>query len=359
MTLATGENSASGLAIDTDNGMAYFTANSKLVKIRTADLRRIGSISFLSGQSSFDLMDFSAGYLILSNRGSSNAKATKITIGDSSIRLGASPSQNFRVNGTLTVGSGSLATQGIGAGSTVTIPSVLTISSGSLLSVRGSTISASAATVTNNGRIIFGTGFLVHTSSFTTPSAVDVGTSISYSLTDSAINADAFARDTVSVVADRNVVTLTETTNTSGIFSGSIPTTSTPTLGKVGQSGVCGYRVISTFGDPGDGTGNHSAATDISYPGVLCEVAGSGGGGNRSNNGGSGRPLPAATPAKTAVPAPVPVSGMNNASPRVASMQKRADVLLRTMSTTKNTTKKNALQRAYNRLQKTIGRLSK
>ncbi|MEK7562767.1 MAG: LamG-like jellyroll fold domain-containing protein, partial [Patescibacteria group bacterium] len=105
------------------------------------------------------------------------------------------------------------------------VTNALTVASSAALNLNGFDLTATLASISNLGTITEGTGAILHTSSLAaSPAALDIGSSISISLTDSDANVDGTAQDTVTVTANGETVTLTETTNTSGVFTGSIAT---------------------------------------------------------------------------------------------------------------------------------------
>lgn len=118
------------------------------------------------------------------------------------------------------------------------VTNILQINTGSTVSLGTYTIYATGATIINYGTITEGTGKIVHSattgkitdSSYVEDDSFTTGDTLYFTLTDSDENISGTAADTVSVTVsvtissgDSETVTLTETSNTSGIFRGSIP----------------------------------------------------------------------------------------------------------------------------------------
>lgn len=115
------------------------------------------------------------------------------------------------------------------------VSSTLTVNAGSTLSLGVYALSATSSTITNLGTITENTGKIHHTatnvlltdSSYAEDNTFSFGDRVYITLTDSDENIDGTTADTVSVTIigpDTETVTLVETTVSSGIFRGSIPT---------------------------------------------------------------------------------------------------------------------------------------
>ena len=165
------------------------------------------------------------------------------------------------------------------------VTNALTVASSAALNLNGFDLTATLASISNLGTITEGTGAILHTSSLAaSPAALDIGSSISISLTDSDANVDGTAQDTVTVTANGETVTLTETTNTSGVFTGSIATAhgaGVASNGVIENTDACSFFVNVVYSDPQDGTDSATAQVTVTDAGVPCEIGG-GGGGSRS-----------------------------------------------------------------------------
>ena len=205
--------------------------------------------------------------------------------------------QNIDVNN----GSISSLTIASGSGTTLTdylkVTGTLQINTGSTISLGSQTLSGTSSTIINYGTIAENEGKIVHTissflitdSSYAEVSAVAAGGSFYFQLDEIDENISGTAADTVDITvvtsaSDSETVTLTETTNTSGIFQGSIATADqTVSVGNGTLDSTNTVGVTATFTDAQDsGTANDSSS--LSNP----QNTGSSGGGGGSSGGGGG-----------------------------------------------------------------------
>jgi hypothetical protein len=166
-------------------------------------------------------------------------------------------------------------------GANLVVSSSLTLDSSSWLDLTTRTLTATTASITNLGTITEGTGKIVHTASLSVSSAT-VPSTLSITLTDSDENIDGATPDTVTVSIEGETVTLTETGNATGIFTGFIATAhaaETRGNGTIENDVRCAYTVTAVFADAQDPADTVSAQGIVTDPAVPCEIAGSGGGG--------------------------------------------------------------------------------
>lgn len=200
----------------------------------------------------------------------------------------------------------------VGPTGTVTLTSdqsvtnTLQINTGSTLSLGSYTIYATGTTIINYGTITEGTGKIEHTASATvTDSAYaadetfTAGDTVYFSLTDSDENISGTAADTVSVTVtlatgDSEAVTLTETTNTSGVFRGSIlSATQLNTAAIVADNGYLeapsATTITLSYTDAQDeGTVTDTSALGMAAASTTTTTTTSGqSGGRRSGGGGT------------------------------------------------------------------------
>ncbi|MFA5273243.1 MAG: LamG-like jellyroll fold domain-containing protein, partial [Candidatus Peribacter sp.] len=129
--------------------------------------------------------------------------------------------------------SGAGATVALGANATVS--HTLTVNANATLSLGSSTLTATSATISNSGTMNEGTGKIAHThssllladASYAADDSFATDDTLYLTVTDADGNLSGTSTDTLSVTVaastgDSEAVTLTETTNTSGIFRGSL-----------------------------------------------------------------------------------------------------------------------------------------
>ncbi|MFH0851734.1 MAG: S-layer homology domain-containing protein [Candidatus Peregrinibacteria bacterium] len=187
------------------------------------------------------------------------------------------------------------------------VTNILQINTGSTLSLGAFTIYATGATIINYGTIAEGAGKIEHSattvkltdSTYAEDDSFTTGDTVYITLTDSDENIDGTAADTVTVTVtlasgDSEDVTLTETSNTSGVFRGSILTaTQTNTAGIVADNGYLeapsSTSITLSYTDAqDDGTGTDSASLTVSSSTASAATTAGGGGGRRG--GGSSVP---------------------------------------------------------------------
>ena len=120
--------------------------------------------------------------------------------------------------------------------STVNVTGTLQVGTGSVLTANGFKLGATGSTILNYATITEGTGAIVHTatfviadSSYVEDATVELGQTIYLNLTDSDENIDGTGVDVITITittpeGDSETVSLSETSNTSGIFRGYINT---------------------------------------------------------------------------------------------------------------------------------------
>jgi hypothetical protein len=195
-------------------------------------------------------------------------------------------SQTLDVNGDtiyrLTVRSSS----GTYMASDLVVTNQLQVNTGSRLSLNAFNIFATGTTIFNYGTIKENTGKLSHSGSdllITNSSFVDVSSTSTpqtmyFTLTDPDGNLNGTSIDTLTVTAsisggDSETITLSETTFTSGVFRGSIPTAYASPTANNGQLQTPSDKVVTlSYTDSQDGL----SITDTSS---LVVVSGGGGGG--------------------------------------------------------------------------------
>ncbi|ALM09793.1 MAG: hypothetical protein PeribacterA2_0408 [Candidatus Peribacter riflensis] len=205
--------------------------------------------------------------------------------------------QNFDTNNhpinNITIGSSGTAT----LTSDQSVTGTLQVNTGSTLSLGTYTVYATGATIINYGTITEGTGYISHTSSnvlITDANYAEDDTLtpgyVYFTVTDSDENIDGTAQDTMAITVtastgDSEPVTLTETTNTSGIFRGSIlATSSTNYVASDGALEITSTATVSfTYTDAQDtsDTGSDSATLTITASSASSASTATGGGGRR------------------------------------------------------------------------------
>lgn len=179
--------------------------------------------------------------------------------------------------------------------------SSLQIDTGATLAIASYTLSATGATILNYGTLNKGTGKVIHTSALAVGSPTYLmGSTLSFTLTDSDQNIDGTTRETLTlplaISADDGpeVVTLTESSPHSGVFTGTIPTAHTLPIrgnGIIETKAFASFGVSGTFTD-GHDTNDVSAATTTVSDGQAVTTnttatsgGGGGGGGHRGGEG--------------------------------------------------------------------------
>ncbi|MDD5103404.1 MAG: S-layer homology domain-containing protein [Candidatus Peribacteraceae bacterium] len=208
--------------------------------------------------------------------------------------------QNFDTNNypihDLTIASSS----GTHLTSDQSIIGTLQINTGSTLSLGSYTIYATGATIMNYGTIAEGTGKIEHSattvkitdSAYAEDDSFTTGDTIYFTLTDSDENISGTAADTVTVTVtlasgDSESVTLTETSNTSGVFRGSIfSATQTNEAAIVSDNGYLeapsSTSLSLSYTDAQDaGTGTDSASLTVDSSTTSTTTSAGGGGGRR------------------------------------------------------------------------------
>ncbi len=242
------------------------------------------------------------------------------------------------------------------------ISNLLSVASSGILTFNGFDLTATNATITNNGTLTQGTGAILHpsTSYSVTPSSIAIGSSLNLTITDSDENTDGTTQDTLVVAFDDDTATLTETTNTSGIFTGTVTTSNTDKVygnGILESNDRCLLTPTFTFTDPEDETDTHSSTVTITNTAISCTNGTSAGGGSTGGGGGGrGRSRITRTTSATATTTRAPIRS-SPSSPRAKMLQKRVDLLLKKIAATTNPLQKRSLQRTLDRLQKTIDRM--
>lgn len=187
------------------------------------------------------------------------------------------------------------------------VSTALQVDASSTLTISIYGLSATGATITNNGTITENTGRIYHTptsfivtdSAYSEATEITLGQTVYFSLTDTDENIDGTAADTVSITAavgsDSETITLTETGNATGIFRASISSQDTHadgssvTAGDNKLSASTEATLTITFADAQDGISTTDTATladDIPTPTAETAATTSGGGGG---GGGSRR----------------------------------------------------------------------
>ncbi|MDO8468742.1 MAG: hypothetical protein Q7S29_03220 [Candidatus Peribacter sp.] len=242
------------------------------------------------------------------------------------------------------------------------VTGTLQVNAGSTLDLNGFTIYATGATITNEGTITEGAGKIIHSattakitdSTYTEDDSFTTDDTLYFTLTDSDENISGTAADTVSVTVsvtiasgDSETVTLTETSNTSGIFRGSIPSAqqnnSAAIVANNGYLETPSTASISlSFTDAQDSsdTGSDTASLALATASTTTTTTTSNNSGSRrGSSGGGGGSAGASTlrgivPVKTVAPKPKttpPAPGLTlkeraelRKSARVTRMQERA-----------------------------------
>ena len=254
----------------------------------------------------------------------------------------------------------------------------LTINGGSTFTLNGNRLTATNAFITNNGIMSPGTGSIIHTAVFVADQT-HVGATAAVTVTDSDANRNGAAFDTVSITAQGETFTLTETSKTSGVFVGSIPTAaglSTSGNGILENENQCTTVIPLTYTDAYDGTDSVSTnltLTENELPGCAATSStattathtGGGGGGNRMISVAPSPASPLMPSAPTPAPAPAAPaaqqtpSGSANATAatRVTALQKRADVDQKKLDAATDPKQKKALSDTVTLIHNVIARL--
>ncbi|MDD5041448.1 MAG: S-layer homology domain-containing protein [Candidatus Peribacteraceae bacterium] len=201
--------------------------------------------------------------------------------------------------------SGAGATVALGTNATVT--HALTVNADATLSLGSSTLTATNATIANAGTMNEGTGKIAHPhssllladASYAQDDAFATDDTLYVTVTDADANLSGTAADTLSVTVtastgDFEAVTLTETTNTSGIFRGSLlMATQMNTAAIVADNGyleapadttiTLAYTDAQDSADTGTDSATLALASSTSASSSAAETGGGGAGGTRGS----------------------------------------------------------------------------
>lgn len=231
----------------------------------------------------------------------------------------------------LTVGPSGTAT----LTSDQSVTNTLQINTGSTLSMGTYTIYATGATIINYGTITEGTGKIEHTattvigdSTYAADETFTTGDTVYFTLTDRDENIDGTAADTVSVTVtlatgDSEAVTLTETSNTSGVFRGSlIAATQLNASAVVANNGyleaTADTTITITFTDAQDeGTATDTASLALATASSTTTSTTSGNSGGRRGGGGGSTTTATAVSTVNTTTASAESSAVGGALPQV------------------------------------------
>ncbi len=227
------------------------------------------------------------------------------------------------------------------------VQSALTINSNATLAFAANTLVLTGGVITNSGQIKEDTGKLVHTgsavkladSAYNELAEIQGGQTLYMSVTDSDENISGTAADTITVVlsipsGDSETVTLTETSNTSGIFRSSIVTeTATAAAGDAKLQATADKIVTMTYTDAQDGLVKTDTIIFTPIGTSSTASTNSGGGSSRSRGGGGG----GGTTSKTVT---TPTAPPKRVTP-VAPMKKKMTVSERKAARMKMLNRKN------------------
>lgn len=275
------------------------------VTIAGGPLQLSGALTVTLGNLDLDTNDINMvteGAITIAN----NAQATFTTGGDitasGSIAVGAAGLLTMNGTKTLTMNGNTAQTLDLNnallnnltiasttsttlATSNTRVSGTLQINTGSTLALSTLTLAATGATIINYATLTENTGKVVHTatnfkitdSGFSNEiTSLLIGNTIYFTLTETDENIDGTALDTVSITvtggSDSEAVTLTETTNFSGIFHGSIPTAKGSAGNNNGTLELSRAATITaTFTDAQDALENTDT---ISSAGVTVRAGG-------------------------------------------------------------------------------------
>jgi hypothetical protein len=222
---------------------------------------------------------------------------------------------NFINNGTLTPNGGTVTLNGTNAtfsGGTsfynlvinaaksaimraaATITHALTINAGSSITLNGNTLTATNASIGNAGTITIGTGSLKHASSYAaSPSSLTLGGLLTLTVTDANRNLDGTTPESFTVSDGQENITLLETGNATGIFTGSIPTSYGNPAGNSGTfefdpGSSCSASTSFSYTDNQDNTDSSTATVTLSAPSSCTPTTQTSGTTNASSGGGGG-----------------------------------------------------------------------
>ncbi len=381
-TLSYGGSTAFFVGAYTSGGCCFFKGSIDDVRIYSETALSADHIAALAAG---DLYAGSSQYILgsaLTVDGTLGIYSGKLDV--SSSNYGITSSGAFITNGQLVPRSGTVTLNGIGSnlkmfGSSLynltiasaksailraaaRVTNVLTISSSAALHLNGNALTATDATITNNGTLTEGTGAVLHNSTFTVPTSAEFGAVIAVSLADDDENIDGTSADTVTVTVGGETVTLTETAVASGVFNGVIRTEHSAVIqgdGIINRGSECALNVSAVHADEQDSTDATTSVVALSYTSDECGTSSSGGGGSGGGGGRGSNTKP--TPARTTSPSqmqatPRQTSGVSS---RLAAIQKRVDQMQKKIAAAKNPLQKKALQRSLDRLQKTLKRVTK
>jgi hypothetical protein len=176
-----------------------------------------------------------------------------------------------------------------------TVTNALTINAGATLTLSGNTLTALTTAITNQGTIVaVGTGAIKHTSSFSiSPSTATLGSPLTLTVTDSNRNVNGAALDSLNVSDGQESVTLHETGNATGIFSGPLPTAYGSPAANTGTfefdpgSGCTGSASF-TYTDSQDSSDVSSATVTLNAPSTCTAPTPTSGTTDSSSGGGGG-----------------------------------------------------------------------
>jgi hypothetical protein len=174
------------------------------------------------------------------------------------------------------------------------ITHALTINASSTLTLNGNTLTATNASISNTGTITSGTGVIKHASTLSvSPASGTLGSPLTFTLTDDNINTDGTTQQTAVVSDGQENITLTETTNSSGVFTGSIPTAYGTPAGNSGTfefdpGSSCSAAATFTYTDNQDATDVTTASSTLSAPSSCTPATQTSGTTDSSSGGGGG-----------------------------------------------------------------------
>lgn len=244
------------------------------------------------------------------------------------------------------------STSGAYLTATALVTSALTINSTRILTFAANTLNLTGGVITNNGTIRENTGKLVHTgsavkmgdSAYNELAEIQAGSTLYLSVTDTDENISGTAADTITVVVsisggDSETVTLTETTNTSGIFRNSIVTETAAAVTENAKLSATVDKIVTmTYTDAQDGLVKTDTIIFTPIGSSATASTNSGGGSSRSRSAGGGgggggtvstpaqTPKPTTPPPRVAPPA-VQKKKMTVGERKAARMQRLQDML--------------------------------
>jgi len=269
--------------------------------------------------------------------------------------------QNFDTNNSplynLTIASSS----GTTLTSDQSVTGTLQVDAGSVLDLNGYTLYATGATIINNGTIRENGGHIEHNASsvliadasYAEDNSIASGDTMYLTVSDSDANLSGTAQDTFTVTvaggSDAETVTLTETTNTSGIFRGSIPARAstsaaniTVTAGDSVFESNADVTVTLTYTDAQDGettTDTAALTADVPSTSTTGSSGRTGGGGGRS-------------PSRSTASYSTPVVAPKTVAPRVVTKPTTPALTLKERAEVRKQARLAMLKRALDRAAK-------